>query len=145
MADHEDRAAVFQEPVFEEFERFRIEVVGRLVQDQDIGGDAEELRQKQAIAFTAREGADRRQDLVRRKEEILEITHDMPGDAADEDRVVAVGDILLQGPVFVELGAELIEVGDPDSGPQTDRALLRLQFAEKELEERGLARSRWDR
>ena len=69
MTDHEDGAAVFQEPVFEEFERFRIEVIGRLVQDQDIGGEDEELRQQQAIALTARQGADRRQDSVRRKEE----------------------------------------------------------------------------
>ena len=58
MTDHEDRAAVFQEPVFEEFERLRIEVVGRLIQDQDIGGEDEELRQKEAVAFTARERAD---------------------------------------------------------------------------------------
>lgn len=67
MTDHEDRAAVFEEPVFEEFQRFCIEIVGRLIQDEDIGGEDEKLRQKEAIAFTARQGADRRQDPVRGK------------------------------------------------------------------------------
>ena len=63
----------------------------------------------------------------------------MPRDAAYDDHVVAIGDIILQGLVFVELGAELIKVGDPDSGPQADPALLRFKIAEKDLEERGLA------
>ena len=82
---------------------------------------------------------DRRQDLFRREKEILEITDDMPRDAAHDDHVVAVGDIVLQGPVFVELGAELIKVGDPDPAPQADPALLRFKVAEQDLEERGLA------
>ena len=59
MTDQEDRAAVFEEPVFEEFQRFDIEVVCGLIQDQDIGGEDEELRQTEAVTFTARERADR--------------------------------------------------------------------------------------
>ena len=53
--------------------------------------------------------------------------------------VVAAGDILLEGLVFVELGAELIEIGDPDPRAQADRSLLRFKLTEEYLEEGGLA------
>jgi len=109
MADEQDRAAVIQKPLFQEFERFRVEVVGRLVENQDVRGDAEEFGKKEAIVFAPGEGSDRRQDLCRREEKILEIPDDMPGRTVHNDGIVAAGDIVLERLVFIELRAELIE------------------------------------
>ena len=57
MADHEHRALVFEEPVFEKFQRFGVKVVGWLVKDKDIGWYGKQFRQKQAVALTAGESS----------------------------------------------------------------------------------------
>ena len=63
----------------------------------------------------------------------------MPRYAVYDDHVLAIGDSILQCSIFIELGAELIKIGDPDSCPQADPALLRFKAAEEDIEERGLA------
>ena len=63
MTDQQDRALIEKEPVFKQFERFRIKVVGRLIEDEHVRWHSEELRQEQAIAFPAGEGADG--DMIR--------------------------------------------------------------------------------
>ena len=61
----------------------------------------------------------------------------MPGAAVDGDRLV-LADVLLDRPVLVERGLELVEVGDLQVGPAADRALLAC-VAERAVEEDGWA------
>ena len=53
--------------------------------------------------------------------------------------VAAPGHVILDGALGVELGAQLVEIGDLEVGAPADGAGLRLQVPEQELEERALA------
>ena len=51
VADHQHGAAELHQPLLEQFERLRVEVVGRLVEHDHIGGLGEVPCQKHAVAF----------------------------------------------------------------------------------------------
>jgi hypothetical protein len=53
MADDDQRALIFEQFLLERFERFDIEIVGRLVEYQKVRRLREQLRENDAIAFSA--------------------------------------------------------------------------------------------
>ena len=103
---------------FEQLQGFDIEVVGGLVQHQNIGGTGEQARQQQAVAFTARETFHRRTGALRREQEVFQIADDVLLLTADFDEIAALADGVRQGGLFVQLGAELVEIGDRQLGSQ---------------------------
>src|SRR6185295_3441264 len=54
VADDEQRAVVFGQTLFERFQRLDVEVVGRLVEHEQIRRPREELRKDHAVALAAR-------------------------------------------------------------------------------------------
>ena len=53
VAHDDQRALVFVQPVLEHLEGFHVEVVGRLVEDQEVGGPGEQPGQDHPVAFAA--------------------------------------------------------------------------------------------
>ena len=64
VADHDHRAAVALQPGFEPDQRVEVQVVGRLVEQQQVGRAHQRARQLQAHAPAAGEAVDRRVELV---------------------------------------------------------------------------------
>ena len=59
MADKEQRSGPFDELRFEQFERLQVEVVGRLVEDEEVGRAGEEAGEEESVAFATRQSLDR--------------------------------------------------------------------------------------
>ena len=110
MTDEQERAVVFEQKVFEDFEGFNIEVVGGLVEDEQVGGLGEETREEQPVALAAREGADGRAGTFTREKKIFEITHEIARASIDSDGVASLTDVIENGFRLIELRAELIEI-----------------------------------
>ena len=53
VADQEESPRPVDEQCLEQFERLDVEIVGRLVEHQEIRRPGEQSRQEQAVAFTA--------------------------------------------------------------------------------------------
>ena len=53
MADQDHGAFIVAEHLLEHIERFQIEIIGRLVQHQQVGGLGQRPRQHQAAALAA--------------------------------------------------------------------------------------------
>ena len=70
MADDEHRAAVVREPLLEPRDRVEIEVVGRLVEQEDVRLLREDDAEPQAPALAAGERRDRSREVSRRKAEL---------------------------------------------------------------------------
>ena len=139
MADQQQRAGVIGEQFLEQFERFDVEVVGRLVHHQQVGRLREQPGQQQAVAFAAGQPRDRRARAFGGEQEILQVADHVLGLAADLDVFAALGDVLDRVPVLAQGGAVLVEVRDLQLGALLHFARLRLQFAQQELQQRGLA------
>ena len=117
MAHHQDRAGILDQHRLEQFEGFRIQIVGGLVQDQHIRRPGKELGQQEPVSLPTGKGSDRGPDLCGRKQEVLQVADHVPGLAVHKDRIPATGYVLLQGLAFIELGPELIEIGHLETGP----------------------------
>ena len=145
MAHHQDRAGILDQHRLEQFEGLRVQIVGRLVQDEHIRRPRKELGQQEPVSLPAGEDGDRGPDLSGRKQEVLQVADDVPGLAVHEDRVPATGHVLLQGLAFIQLGPELIKIGHLQTNPLPHRPCGRLDLPQEELKQGGLARSRWAR
>ena len=141
MTDEEQGAVVFEQEVFEDFEGFDVEVVGGLVEDEQVGGLGEETREQQTIALAAREGADGRAGTFTREKKIFEIAHEIARASVDRDDIPSLTDIIEHRLGLVELRAELIEVRHLDVRAMFDFALRRFELTHEQFEKRGLART----
>src|SRR5436190_9425398 len=112
VADDEQCAVVFDEAFLERFQRLNIEVVGRLVEHEQIRRPREELRKDHAVALAARQRRDRRQRALRRKKKVREIGHDVLLVSMNGHVLAAFADDLGYGLARVELAAKLIEITD---------------------------------
>ena len=55
MADNNKCAGILAKFFLKDFQRLNIEVIGRLVQNQEVSGLGKEARQNHAVSFTAGE------------------------------------------------------------------------------------------
>ena len=114
MADDDGAAGEVDERVLEGAQRVDVEVVRRLVEQQQVAARAEQLGQVQAVALAAREVADLLL-LVRAAEvERRDVGAALHLALADHDQVEAVGDLLPDGVRPVEVGPALVDVGELD-------------------------------
>jgi hypothetical protein len=60
VAHQQQRAGIALQRVFEQLQRFDVEIVGRLVEHQQVGRPREQPRQQQTVALAAREARHRR-------------------------------------------------------------------------------------
>ena len=119
--------------------RLDVEVVGRLVEEQQVAALLEGQRQVQAVALTTGEHPGLLL-LVRALEaEGGDVGAGRHFDVADLDVVEAVGDDLPQGLVRVDAAAALVRVGDLDRIADLQLAAVERLQADDGLEQRGLA------
>ncbi len=127
--------------LLEQLERLDVEVVGRLVQHEHVGGLREQPREQQPVALAAREHAHRRIRALRREQEIAEVADDVAPSLAFADPVRVRAHGRRDGGVGIELRAQLVEVGDAQLRAQPHRAGIGRELAEDQLEQRRLARA----
>src|SRR4051812_28616513 len=89
----EDRAVELVEQLFEELECLDIEVVGRLVEDEDVRRPRKESRQQQSIALAPGQRFDRRSGALTGKQKVGEVTEHVTTLAVDRHGV-AIGHTL---------------------------------------------------
>ena len=77
VAHQQDGARVILEQRLKQLQRFHIEIIGRLIQHQQIGGPRKQARQQQAIALSTGERFHFCTRALRRKQEIAKIADDM--------------------------------------------------------------------
>ena len=91
MADQDDRAVIFAEHFLQQVEGFDIEIVGRLVEHQQIVRPGEQLCQQQPVALPAGEVLHLRACLTLLEQEVTEVGDDMLRLAVHEHGIAATG------------------------------------------------------
>jgi hypothetical protein len=77
MAHHEHGTLVVDESSFNKFQRSGIQVIGRFVEHNHIGGLGKQLGQQDPVSFSTGEEADLCSRSFRREQKILQLTKDM--------------------------------------------------------------------
>ena len=137
---HDQRAAgKILQRLLEHPERDQVEIVGRLVENEQIAAAAEQPRQLHAVALAARERADGRVG-----EAIVEQHHAQEGAHVDrpvveEHVVVAVGDLLEHRLVVAQRRPRLIEVREACVDADHHLALVGCKLPEQRAHQRRLA------
>ena len=126
VADQEHRSGKVRDELLEQLQRLDVEVVGRLVEDQHVGGPREQPREQQPVALAAGQRSHRRLRALARKQEVREVTHDVFRLAVDDDGAVPVVDRVGDRAIGIELFTLLIEVGDLETRAVADRAVIGL-------------------
>src|SRR5262249_4805809 len=130
---------IVAQQLFEELEGLDVEIVRRLVEDEQVGGLRKETREQQAIALTARERANRRAGAVGAEQGVLEVAGYVAAPALNRHVLAALGDVLDHGLVELESRAKLIVVGDLESCAEAQAARRRRELAQQQPQQRGLA------
>ncbi len=141
MADDQDRAFIVGDHFLQQVERLQVEVVGRLVEHQQVRLARKLPRQQQARPLAARQRPDRRFGQLGREQEFLQIALDVLLRAANVDPVAA-----FRKHVANALGRlhQLALLVDDDAGQRLgalDLALVGLELAGQQLEQGRLARA----
>ena len=89
MADNQDGAVIIGNHLLQQIQRFHIQIIGRLVQHQEIMRLGKQFRQQQAVLFAARQGGHLLCHLVIVKQKVAQIGGHMFGDAGHLDHVGA--------------------------------------------------------
>ena len=141
MADDQDGTVIIGDHFLQQVERFEIQIVGRLVEDQQVRAPRKFTGQQEPRAFAARQRADERIDDAGIEQELLQIPDDMLLDAEHFDPVAAVGEHLAHGFVRSHQAALLVDDDTVERLGERDRAAVGREFAGEQLEQRRLART----
>src|SRR5690554_3056920 len=139
VADQQQGALVVGQQLFEKLQSFHIEVVGGLVHHQQVGRLREQLGQQQAVALATRKPGDRRARALGGEQAVLQVADHVLALASDLDELQALCHVLERVPVLAQGGAVLVEPGELQVGADAQLARLRLQFAEQQPQQGGLA------
>src|SRR5207237_6254671 len=139
VADDDGAAGVVEQRLLERAQRVDVEVVGRLVEQQQVRAFLQELGEMHAIAFAAGERADLA--LLLRALEVEPGDERARGDRplADHQLVLAAGDLLPHALVRTERVAALIDVARLHGLAETQRPRIRLLLPRDHPEQRRLA------
>src|SRR5207302_47013 len=113
MRNQNQRACVFEQAVFQNLERGDIEIVRRLVQQQQVRRLEHQARDQDAGAFAATKPLDRLIELLAGEEELARVARDVDDSALVQDRVRVRRERSAQRYVFGQL-AHLREVDDAE-------------------------------
>ena len=139
MTDDNQCAVELRQPLFENFQRFHVEIVGWFVEYEQVCGPGKQPGENDAVAFAAGYRLHRRHGAFWREQEALEVANDVPVPAVELDVGSATADILGNRFFFFEGFAQLVEVADFQPRAELDSARLRLELAEQQTQQRGLA------
>ncbi len=139
MADHDGAAGEVQQRVLQRAEGLDVEVVGRLVEQQQVAALLEGQREVEPVALTTGQDAGRLLLVGTLEAELRDVGARRDLDVADLDVVQPVGHHLPEVLLRVEAAAALVDVGDLDRLADLDRAGVGLLEPDDRLEQRGLA------
>ena len=141
MADDQHRAVIVADHFLQQIERFEVEIVGRLVEDEEVRVAGELAREQQAGAFTARQRSDLGLGEARIEQEFPEIAVDVLLGAEHVDPVAAVGQHLAHRLLRRHQLALLIDDDAVERLGEFYGAAVGGKLAGEETQQRGLARA----
>ena len=140
MADHDHRARIVAQHFLQQVQRLEVEVVGRLVEDQEVRRQRQRPGQRQPAALAARELFHRGARLLGGEQEILHVADDVLGYPVDDQRVAAAGgERFLERRRRVEGAAALVQRRQFEVGAEPHAARIRLELAGQHADQGGLA------
>ena len=93
-------------------QRLDVEIIGRFVENHEVGGAREQFVQDHAITFAARQETDRRHGAFGTEQETTQITYHMHFAAIDDDVVATIANHFSDSLVRIQLLTQLIEIAD---------------------------------
>src|SRR5580704_8985150 len=138
VADEDGTAGEILQRPFERPQRIDVEIVGRLVKQQQVGARFEHLGKMHAVALAAGERADLLLLIGALEIEGGAISARIHLALAEEDDIVAAGDLLPDRRSAVERVARLVDIAELDRLADLDCALVRLLLAGDHAKQRGL-------
>src|SRR5579872_2427809 len=141
VAHQQERPGVILQPLLEELQRLDIQVVGRLIEHDEVRRPRKQSRQQQTIAFATGKHPDRRLGALRGKQELPKVAHDVLALIAELYPVGTRADGLRQCCLRIELLAQLIEVGNPQPRAEAHLAGIGSNLPEDQPDEGRLARA----
>ena len=139
MADDQHGAVIIGNDLLQEVERFQIEVIGWLVEYQQISFTCKFARKQYPRTLPTREGRDLCVDQCGVEQKVFEIALNMLFHTANHDPVAAIGDHIADPFIAFEQLALLV---DDDAGQrlrERDPAAIWLALAGEHPDQRGLA------
>ena len=141
VADEEQRARELREPFLEDVEGLDVEIVGRLVEHQQIRRACEQAREQQPVSLAPGQRPDRVLRTPRREQEVLEVAQHVNRFPPHGKELPAVGHRVLDGGVFREPFPLLVEVSDPQARTMAYPAPGGLELPHQQSGEGGLSDS----
>jgi hypothetical protein len=138
VRDQDQRARKFEKIFFEDFERRDVEVVGWLVEEENVRGFKHQLGDENAGTLAAGEIADGLIELFAGKEESSRPTCYVNGAALVDDAVAFRGQSAAEGEIFVKL-AHLTEVDKAECFGTADGAFGWFELATEQAQKGSFA------
>ena len=139
VAHHQQCAPELPDALLQHLERLEVEIVRRLVEQEKVGGAGEQPRQEKPVPLAAGQRPHRIPGPARGEQEVAQVPEDVNRLPAHRQVISAVEHRIGDGRVLGEPFAFLVEIGDLKAGPVPHFAVRRLQLAEEQPDERGLA------
>src|ERR1035437_1332354 len=139
VGDQHQRAGEIGEAVFEHFEGGDVEIVGGLVEQQQVGGLEHETRDQDARLLAGGEARYGPIELAAVEQEAFGPAGDVNRAVAKDDGVAMRAEALAQGLGGIEALARLVEVNDAQRGSALEAAGVGLEFAGQQAQKSGLA------
>ena len=140
MADQNDSAVVAGDDLLQQIQCLDVEIVGRLIEDQQVGRPRHDACQDQPRPLAAGKVLDRRADLLGLEQEILHVARDVTLLAIDEKRFAAsVGEVVGKRVVGIEVLSLLVQRGDFEICPEPHRARIWIELPRQHLQQRRLS------
>lgn len=123
MADQQHGALIAVNQLFQQLQRFDVEIVGWFIEDQQIARFQKQLSQQQAVTLTARQRLHRRHRAFRVEQEVLQVAQDVTRTTVDHHFLFAFRQVVHHRALRIEIRAVLIEIGHFQLAPQCTRPL----------------------
>ncbi len=139
VGDQHQGAGEIGEAVFEDFEGGNVEVVGGLVEQQDVGGLQHEAGDQDARLLAAGEAGHGTVQLPGIEEKTLGPSGDVDGPVLEDDGIAVSAEPLSERLLAIQLFARLIEVDDAQRAGAFHGAGIHGDLAGENAQQRGLA------
>src|SRR6478735_4224207 len=141
VADDQNRPLIIRDHLLKQVERLEVEVVGRLIENEEVRLTRKLARQQQARPLSARQRPDRRFGQRRVEQEFLEVALDVLLRAANLDPVAAVREHVLHSLLRLHQLPLLVDDDAAQGLRLRYRADIGPDLAGQQLEQGRLARA----
>ena len=140
MADQQHGAGIVGEPFLQQVERLQVQIVGRLIEHQQVGRPSKRASQRQPGALPAGQRANRGSSLLGTEQKILHIADHVPALVADHYRIAAAtGQRIAETGRRIEGFAPLVERDLGEVGAEPHLACVRDERTGQQIEQGRLA------